>query len=155
MDEQLPCILREAEPTDLAFCIDPWLKEASRGPMALMVPPSVFSEHFRRLILRVMQNGRTLVACEPADINHTYGFIVSGPNYMGLPVVHWVYVKSTYWGMGIGTQLFRSVVSSGQSWCSMLSLLCQVPKNIKIMRDLRVIYNPFILMPMAHSGENR
>ncbi len=105
----LPLKLREAEADDLNFILSSWLKsfrDAQRIPDQKSAVwfnwprPSneVFFNFQQKLIVRLLQRSKCLVAVNPEDLSQVYGFIV----YENNPdIIHYVYVKSTFRKMGI------------------------------------------------------
>jgi ribosomal protein S18 acetylase RimI-like enzyme len=152
MAQGLKFVLRDAQPDDLAFCIDAWARESALAPWATGVPPQLFAQYQRRLIARVMQGAQTTVACSPVTPVHAYGFVSSGPDYRGHPVVHWVYVKGTFRDLGIGRALLEHAMHGRiGGWMSFASNRSIAHRAMSTLSRYSLTYNPFLFIPYSHA----
>jgi ribosomal protein S18 acetylase RimI-like enzyme len=152
MAQGLKFVLRDAQPDDLAFCIHAWAQESEQAPAATGVPHQVFAPYQRRLIARVLQGASTTIACSPEASDHAYGFVASGPDYRGHPVVHWVYVKSTFRDMGLGRALLEHALQGRiGGWVTFASQRSLSRRAESSLRRYGLTYNPFLLIPSSHA----
>jgi len=60
------------------------------------------------MIDQILHRTRAVVACDPEDYSHIFGYIVA--EYLdGVPVIHWVYVKHFLRKQGLATLLYNAV----------------------------------------------
>ena len=136
-------VFRPYEISDEGFVYSAWCKAIRREPTYARVESSILYTRLKARIGRLMRQGRTIVACDPDDMTHTYGFVCFDPKPL---VLHWVYVKSVYWGMGLGASLFNEAIGDHQGVviCSHASEVAFVKLREAAFRR-KVVYDPFAL----------
>jgi GNAT superfamily N-acetyltransferase len=97
--------LRPAQEQDVPFITKPWLQALRQESSTRYLSDPVFFRGHGALIQRLLDRARTLIACDAEAGDHFYGFACGEPG-----LVHWIYVKGTYRGMGIGRALLRAIV---------------------------------------------
>jgi GNAT superfamily N-acetyltransferase len=102
------------------FLYDSWILSFKKSPFAGCVPNSLWFDTQRATIREVLDRGATvLVASTPISgreaeypaVRRVMGYVVAEPAHK---VLHWLYVKNDYRGMGIGSALLRAVSPSGE-----------------------------------------
>lgn len=140
--DDLAVVFREATPEDESFVFSGWLQgHRKHGDWPrLLSSRRYFAEH-KEAIARLIAAGRTVVACREGRPTQAFGFVCFGGRANAL---HWVYVKQTYRGNGIGRALLeRAGVSKGDTvvpcshWSEAMDGLWK--------RGFCVSYNPFLL----------
>lgn len=96
---------------DRQFVISTWSSSFRTSPYAGMIRNDRWSDvmHPETAALIDRATTRTIVACEPSELDHLgrqflYGFIATGPSRM--PLVHYCYVKNKFRRRGIARRLF-------------------------------------------------
>ena len=146
----IPHALRPAEPNDLGVVIHPWLQEMRLSPASFGIPNRTFFACQRRLILSILRGAETTIACDAERPNHVFGYVIHGPDFESSPVIHWLYVKSTYREMGLGrTLLEHSLGGRYPAWCSQASRHSLSLRAEKELRRYALTYNPFLNIPGA------
>jgi len=91
-----------------------------------------FSEYSNGILL---QGSKVLLAVNPADLEQIFGFIIYRPQ--SPPIIHYLYVKSLYHGLGLGTTLLkRAGVKDNKILCSTLT------DEVKVNRKYNIVYLP-------------
>ena len=102
------CRLRPLTEEDYPFLYNSWLKSYRFSPFAERITNTIYFEDHHKLIEKIIDNSKTLIACNPSDPSQLYGYIVAGEEE-GVLVVHFVYVKHTFRNMGIGKTLLDAM----------------------------------------------
>lgn len=101
----LPVAIRSATNDDIAFIRSAWLRHLRGERSVRFVRDDVLFEKHGALVGRLLFLGRALIAHEPGDLQHNYGFVA----FDAKPgVVHWIYVKGVYRRMGVGRALWKA-----------------------------------------------
>ena len=104
--------MRTADESDIKFIYSSWLKSFRRSPFAAQISNALYFDGQHKRITHILAKPETNVicVCNPEDASQIYGWIcaeIGGP----ITVVHYVYVKRTYRGFGIGKGLIESLGS--------------------------------------------
>lgn len=92
-----------ANEKDRRFILDPWLKEWKKSPFAGIIPNNLFSQVFFEAVEQLHKRGMEVILLESVDPDTQVGFIAF--ERAAIPVVHYVYVKPVYRGLGFFPQL--------------------------------------------------
>jgi hypothetical protein len=131
----VPYSLRKSCSLDEAFVCSAYLAGASE--LFRFATPATIHTHGRKWVLNQMQSGNVWVAYDTEQSWYNYGFVI-----FETPVVHWIYVKSNYWGLGIGRALFTKTKATIASHMSGII----AHGNLKgICARYGVIYSPWSL----------
>ncbi|HTQ41794.1 MAG TPA: hypothetical protein VMI75_03485, partial [Polyangiaceae bacterium] len=79
--------MRRAQPEDLRFIAHAWVQEVRHAFAARGVPDDLYYAHQRSLVLALVRRAHTLVAVDPEDPWHLYGFVTFE---LGPGRLHWV-----------------------------------------------------------------
>ena len=109
MTEPLSHVIRAFEASDWPFVCNAWMVQARKEPSLKFVSNDVYFTRQRALVESLVKTETTLLAVDTSDATHTYGFIT----YSAHNIVHWVYVKSVFWGMGVGGSLLSAATIDG------------------------------------------
>lgn len=104
----------DAEEYPLIF--DSWARAFQKSPWAGCVPNHKWDEVSRAGISEILDRGAlVLVAFTPLEdgTRRVAGYAVSEP---ARKILHWVYVKRDYRGMGLGTELLDKTVGEAAGW---------------------------------------
>lgn len=88
------------------FVVGAWLRSLERNAPYALLDPHHRSRCYRDLILALLRTDDTLIACDPADADTAYGFLVGRHDER---VLHWVLVKPSFKRWGVATQLMRAM----------------------------------------------
>jgi hypothetical protein len=109
---------RPAEGGDVGYIVTGWLESFhDANPEARLVRFARYKNPMRRRIKEILETAHVLMACDPADPDHLYGFICF--EKIGLaPVIHYVYVsqlrRSVGLARGLATEALR--ILGGSAW---------------------------------------
>jgi len=95
----VPYSLRRSGVGDEAFVCSAYLAGVSE--LFRHATPATMHTYGRRWAIEQLDAGHVWIAYDTEQTWYNYGFVI-----FETPVVHWVYVKSNYWGLGIGRALF-------------------------------------------------
>lgn len=98
---------------DLPFIANSWVRHYAHSSTAKMIDPTIYFEEQSRLIDRLAQRSRFVIAANRHDPRQIFGWLcgervtVDADRWAALmmPVVHYLYVKDAYRGFGIGRRL--------------------------------------------------
>lgn len=107
-DISLNIHIRHAIDQDVNFIYHSWLKSFRKSDFARPITDTVYFPEHHKLIENICVKDSTemLVACNQDEPDQIYGYIV-GELMEGIPCVHYIYVKHTFRGLGIGTRLLQ------------------------------------------------
>jgi GNAT superfamily N-acetyltransferase len=108
----LPVVFRESKPEDRAFIYSSWLRSYRDSEFARSLSTDIYFHGHRQVLERILDRATTIVACDPEDPDHIYGWLCHEMGYP--PILHYVYVKHPYRGMGLGKQLFAAFDQGGK-----------------------------------------
>lgn len=97
--------IRRATDDDLGSIIGPWSQEMRHAPWSRGMPDDLYFPAQKQVIKKLLRRAITLVAADPEDGWHTYGFVT-----FETAMVHFLYVKDTFRRMGIGRKLLDSAI---------------------------------------------
>ena len=126
------CRLRPLTEEDHPFLYNSWLKSYRFSLFAERITNTIYFEDHHKLIEKILNNSKILIACNPSDPSQLYGYVVAGEDD-GILIVHFLYVKHTFRNMGIGKTLLDAVGHSSDKPLSTLTILgwqISLPLNI-------------------------
>lgn len=103
-----------AEEYPLVF--DAWANGFKKSPYAGCIPNRMYDDVSRAVIAEILDRGAlVIVAAQPLPDGRrrVMGFSVSEP---GKRVLHWLYVKRDYRGVGIGAALLQETCPDTSAW---------------------------------------
>ena len=112
----LPHALRPPVEADMNVVIHSWVQELRHSGLSRSVPDVVYFPEQRQLVMSLVRASQTVVACNPEDSNHVFGYAcgIRGADMpgssVGGSVLHWLYVKSVYRKVGLGALLLEALL---------------------------------------------
>jgi L-amino acid N-acyltransferase YncA len=102
--------LREATPLDLPLIYSSWLKSYRKSEATRDFSNQVYFDGHRDVIARLLKRSIVILAVEKADPDQIYGWVCFE---RGNPIrtFHYVYVKHTYRGLGLGKLLMGEMMN--------------------------------------------
>ena len=106
----IPCQFRGVLPNDIPLIMDAWLAETRHSAFAKFIDSRIYRAGHHKLLERILKRSKVLIACNPEDPSHVFGFFV----FEESPTVycHWLYIKQAYRGQGLAREMLRFVVPS-------------------------------------------
>ena len=141
MTAPLHFALRPAEPKDHPFIASAWVKEMRHAPFSRHCPSGVYVPCQHALVHQILAGSDAQIACDPANPDHLYGCAVHAGD-----VVHWLYVKSAYRGLGVGRALLFACfgdVLPEEVVCTQAS---QLFEDKRLVERYRLVYSPYLLL---------
>jgi ribosomal protein S18 acetylase RimI-like enzyme len=145
------CRLRPLTEEDHPFLYNSWLKSYRFSLFAERITNTIYFEDHHKLIEKIINNSKTLIACNPSDPSQLYGYIVAGEEE-GVLVVHFLYVKHTFRNMGIGKTLLDAVGHSSD----VASVYTHHTRMAdKLSSKYNFVYHPYLMFDIKEvsSGE--
>ena len=96
--------LRPIIEDDTAFIFNSWLKSYRFSHFGEKITNTIYFAEHHKVIERLIDNSKVLVACNPEEPSQVYGYII-GEEVDGIFVLHFIYVKQTFRNMGVGKTL--------------------------------------------------
>ena len=104
--EKLPVLLREHTPADLGFIVNAWITNYQKAGEVEDLTPDIYCPSQRGQINRFLRAGGCTLVVSEADPTQFFGFICfERDEKASVGVVHYVYVKKTFRGVGLGKQM--------------------------------------------------
>lgn len=129
---------REANETDLPFIMNSWLK--SYYPFSQRAPePRYYFEGHRKLLDRVYRRSKILVACNPEDTEHIFGYVVHEPKAEH-QIYHWCFVKFAFRNMGLARSLIERTREPNQPL-----FFTHKHRDNALGKSLGADFNPYLL----------
>jgi len=99
--------LRPAGQEDVNLIFNSWLKSYRSSYATKNITSTFYFSEHHKVIERILKVGKTIIACNDEDPSQVYGYVV-GDEVDGIFVLHYLYVKHSFRGLGIGKVLFNS-----------------------------------------------
>ncbi len=131
--------IRAAEESDLNFIYSSWLKAMRRTTGH--IDKEVFYPNHRRLVEALIDKSQILIACSDEDQNQIFGYLVKEERFK-VPILHFLYVKSPFRRMGIGTQLFKMI---GLPEGALMPVTHFTAYHEYVAPKWGLVYNPYLL----------
>lgn len=135
--------LRDGRPEDLPLIIRTWVSCNRRSPASWGVPTPVYLTGQRALVLRILGVSCAIVAVDPDDDAHVYGYVV----WQAPSVVHYLFVKEAYRRVGLASTLLaaaRRQLEPADGFSFTHSGLV-VKEAKEKLAAIGAVYNPFLL----------
>ena len=140
------CRLRPLTEEDHPFLYNSWLKSYRFSLFAERITNTIYFEDHHKLIEKIINNSKTLIACNPSDPSQLYGYIVAGEEE-GVLVVHFLYVKHTFRYMGIGKTLLDAVGHSSDT-ASVYTHHTRMADKLASKHNF--VYHPYLLFDLPN-----
>ena len=101
-----PYLVRQHQKSDMGFIVDSWT-ESWHGSTMREVRYRYFRDPCRARINDIVRRNYVLVACDPENPDHIFGYIVYNPESR---VVHYMYVTVTRRKTGLARELFQKAL---------------------------------------------
>lgn len=105
--EKLPVRLRNMRPEDKSFILNSWLKSYRQAPAVRRMENNAYYHEQQKVIHDLLDNVNVLIACNEADNNQIYGYLVS-QRISNVFVIHFLYTKLTFRNCGIAKMLIQA-----------------------------------------------
>lgn len=102
----LPIRLRTANPEDVSFIFNSWLKSYRTSEMCKPMTNEVYFAEQHRLIENLVTSCKVIIACNEQDPKHLYGWICAGDTD-GIFTLHYIYIKQAFRKMGLAKMLLE------------------------------------------------
>jgi GNAT superfamily N-acetyltransferase len=101
-------VLREPTADDLPFIMSTWLKSARKQGARAFMTNTVYYRNEKRRIEELLDRAQVRLISNPADPDHLFGWACF-EMVADIFVVHYVYVKRGYRGMGYAKQALERI----------------------------------------------
>jgi len=138
---------RQLQEADLNFIWSSWLKSYRSSDFSTSISNDVYFTFHQALINHILLNptNSATVLVDPEHEDEILGYIVYCTTR---PIIHYVYVKNSYRGRGIGMYLFQGIAKHYEQIQGKKKFKIETthkPKNwAKAKKDLSLVYNPYI-----------
>lgn len=152
---KIPVLIRSLNLDDKNLIYNAWLNGFSDSYFAFGIPKQIYFEVHAAIITGLLQSAKVLVACNPDDDSHIFGFLVYYPSYSQRKfVVHYVYVKSSYKRLGVATAL-KIAMQSQEDLAEAPIVATHMTSEGRFLKKWGVIYNPYILFTGGSYGHSK
>lgn len=146
-DPSLPIRFRNPKASDRALILNAWLKSYRKAFAAEGISNTIYYAEHHEVARSILERGCVVVACDDTNPDVIIGFIAAEVVDEAL-VIHYLYVKNSFRGFGIGKLLYETVRAQENPeivYCTHMT--DQVAKPAK---RREVIYNPYLLARLQH-----
>lgn len=148
--KELPIRFRNPKGSDRALILNAWLKSYRRAFCTEGITNTIFYAEHHEVAKSILDRGCVIIACDDTDPNVIIGFIAAEVVDVAL-VVHYVYVKNSFRGFGIGKLLYETLKAQENPEIIYASHMTDNVSRAAKRRE--IIYNPYLLARLAH-GRN-
>jgi GNAT superfamily N-acetyltransferase len=121
--------LRQGTEADKALIYATWLRSTYYGtPYFKLIEKNTFFDNYKKIVEQRLINSSVLVCCLEEDPDVVLGYSLFTNN-----VLHWVYVKRAWRGLGIAKMLVPSTCDTATS----------LTKIGKVCNKGKLVFNPF------------
>lgn len=151
----VPAVMRYATEGDQNFIINSWLKSYRDSNFADPITSDVYFKQHRSLIIDMLSDGVTIVACNPDSTDQIFGWVNAIPSEVGITVFNYVYVKHPYRRLGIGGMLRREALHKCNHDMELPALATHSTRMlIDLLSDKwNIIYNPYLIGASSYGDE--
>lgn len=143
---KLPISFRGIEVGDLNFILNSWLKSYRNSYYAIKIPNQIYYQEQKALISNLLGKSQVVVAVNQEDSSQILGFIMFEIGKISLtPVIHYIYVKSPFRKLGIGTELLQEAVSQAQYDEGLPLVITHHSREFEKFCAWVFVYNPYLL----------
>lgn len=111
LQHQLPLAIREANQKDINYVIHSWMKNIEHSPMAWYCDYQEWAFQYRQLLYQVIERSTIIIAYNPEDPSHIFGFLVFEPDPLYL---HFIYTKGAFRQMQVAIRLLSTLITTDQ-----------------------------------------
>jgi GNAT superfamily N-acetyltransferase len=140
-------LLRPIEQGDLHLVLSSWLRSNRDGPIARLLPDSVYYAEEKSIVTALVQRVPVVVACNPELRDSVYGWLC-GERLEGRLVVHFIYVRHSWRGWGIGRQLLGAMGYAPPEPI-IATHVTRLYTGGRLSRSYHVINNPYLALRRA------
>ncbi len=141
MKTKLPIRLRTANPEDIGFIFNSWLKSYRSSSVATKVINTIFFAEQHKLIERLLANATVIIACNDNDPSQIFGWAVA-ERIQGIFAIHYIYVKHSFRRMGIANELIKAFGHDG----SEAGIYTHYTAHMdQVAPKYNLLYHPYVL----------
>jgi len=130
-------ILRDKRQSDDDFIIDAWIKGLAGNTTLGAMPQQIYFKKASKFIQFIYGRSYAIIAADKTDDSVIFGFCVF--RFVGnIPVIPYVFVKSAFRKLGIGTMLLNEVSRESKIITNMN------PRVARFLRNRNCIYDAFM-----------
>ena len=141
--------LRPLVEEDRSFIFSSWLKSYRFSHFGEKITNTIYFEEHHKIVERLLDNSKVLIACNESDPSQLYGYIVVEEEG-GILVVHFLYVKHTFRNVGIGKTLLDAV---GHSTDKASVYTHHTRMADKLSSKYNFVYHPYLLFYLSDLSE--
>lgn len=139
---KLPILIRDAQPEDVSFIFNSWLKSYRSGLLARSVDNTIYYSEHHKLIERILKTSTVKIACNPEDIATIYGYLCF-ERIDGIFIGHFGYTKGPFRNLGVFSQLLKCTEHNFQN-AGLFTHYTDKSRHLATRYNL--VYHPYILL---------
>lgn len=149
LNERLPIQLRPANPEDIPFIFNSWLKSFRNAYFARQLINTVYFTEQHKVIEKLVKESTILIACNAEEPSQVYGWICAGI-IDGITSIHYVYVKHSFRSLGIASLLLDAIKKDKE----VAGIYTHHTKAAdRLASKLNLLYHPYVLFSTYKKGE--
>ena len=138
---EMPVEIRTGVAEDVPLILNSWMKAHRESDECKFLDYTLYHKMFRPILVNILSRSSVIVAHNPEDVNHIYGYAVV--EYVDTDtVLHYCYSKYTFRRFGVCRQLLEFAIPTvGQT----PTFLTFAGKSFPIMQEkFHLVYNPWM-----------
>ena len=133
-------LTRQATEHDFNFIASSYLKSCRHSPEARHLINEIYWDVYKERLRKMLLKGEVVVGCDPRDENLIMGYVIVGEPVHGKSLLHYVYLKYMYRGMGLAEQLAKAAIPE---FGTKMVLCTHTGRKFKDCQEkYKLIYNP-------------
>jgi len=132
--------VRDVCTEDISFIMSTWLKSYRKTQDNKRIVNGVYFPHTSNIITTILSGAKVLIAYNPLEEDHIYGYIVY--NYLEeVLIIHYTYTKRQFRRFGIMRSMIEQLKKSTE-----LPTICTFATPVyDVLKDrMNLMYNPFM-----------
>lgn len=138
---------RGLKPGDIPYITSTWMnsfRSNARWPKEIL--HRIYSSEHNRIINSILNNSQVLIACDPEDEDHIFGYVVfSNITRIDLDIFHYVFTKRAFQKLGVAKGLIKESRKGGNAAFTHKNEKAKwIPEKLLSTHYENVNFNPYL-----------
>lgn len=136
--------IRNAIESDVPFIFNSWLKSYRGANAAKNISNPVYFDFQHQAIESLLKRSQVFVLCSPDDQSQVFGYVVC-EKLEDIDIVHYIYIKYAFRGMGLGQMLLKHANIDAQVGGFYTH---ETHSTVKLAQNSKFVYNPYLAVKL-------
>lgn len=142
MSKEAPVMTRKAIESDVAFIFNSWLKSFRQSNLCKGITDTIYYNEHHKVIENLLLTCDTFILCPESNPDDIYGYICA-EKIDGVFVVHFIYIKHIYRGLGLAKKLVE-VFEHDYNSAGMYTHDTRIGETLA--KKYNFVYNPYVAL---------